>query len=142
MAWRSSGLKPKKKAAPAPETPIHRSPTGKLRVSDPAYMAALHAARNVPPLDLRVDVDPVGVCDLHHGPNPDGKARRANDAACVKLDHAVHMAVDAHDGPYKLPLGTWAALHYFSYRHGCLEDEDRGQLFLKWVLERLEEEDD
>lgn len=122
------------------ETPIHRSPTGQLCVTDPEYLSALHRATSVPPLRLGV-AEPVGVNDLHHTKNPDGKRRRANDASVVKLDHAEHMAVDPNDVPHNVPFGAWAAMHYWAYRHGRLEDEDRGQQFLKWVLERLEEED-
>lgn len=136
MALRSNGLKSKRKSAPAPEEPIHRSPTGKLRVRDPAFMAAMHATR-IEPLRLGV-APPVGVNDLHHGKNPEGGARRTNDASCVLLDHAEHMVVDSNDVPYNVPFGAWAAMHYWSYRNGLLDDEDRGQKFLKWTLEQLE----
>lgn len=124
---------------------IYPDMTGRAVVHDSEYMKALHAHRAAP---VRVPGAPVGgPMELHHAPNPSGSlTRRDCDAAVVPLDRETHMFIEFHpDGPAAeraaLPVfGEWSALHFWAHHRGLLDDPERGQKFLAWVIEQLRSE--
>ena len=131
------GCKPKRQG-------VYQAPSGRTIVHASDYMSALHQAAVKP---IPVPGAPnTGKTDLHHGPNPSGGIRHDCDAAVVPLAHDAHMYIEfdsAGPGAERalLPVfGEWSALHWFSYHKGLLDDPERGQKFLAWVIEKVNEE--
>jgi hypothetical protein len=146
MAWKRGSLKPSRK--PKEEGEGWRlSPTGKLEIADKGYFAwchERHKAGKLVPLNSPVAGE-YGVSlklDLHHGPNPSGGARKANDAMVIPLTHGYHMEVDgAENGLERKLFAALAPLLYWQYLNRREDGEPPDPLeFARWCLERMIED--
>lgn len=127
------------------EDGFHRNRLGALEVLDKAYMAELHRLGERP-LDLGLPTEKIGVTELHHTLNPEGRGtrRRANDATVVPLDKADHMFIEAdlrEERALQRVFSTWSSFRYWCWKKGREGTGEDALAYNKWVLEKLEEED-
>lgn len=124
---------------------MHSAPSGRTLVHHKDFLKALHEHKPQP-IVTPFDGDDRHTLELHHWGHPQGGRPRDFDAAVIPLLTSGHQGVEFEGGggPWQRAhlsvFGEWSALHWWAYHQGLLDDPDKGQKFLLWVVQQVEKE--